>query len=65
MVPQHVVVLDKWPLLSGKVDRAKLPIPDLQLASDKMISPRNSRETILLEIYCEILKTDSLPVETS
>ena len=37
MVPQHVVILDKWPLLStGKVDRAKLPDPDLQLVSDRV-----------------------------
>jgi amino acid adenylation domain-containing protein len=65
MVPSHVVALDKLPLTpNGKVDRPALPPPeDFQSGLERVIvAPRNAAETLLLEIWREILQRDQIGI---
>jgi amino acid adenylation domain-containing protein len=58
MVPQHFVELEKMPLLpNGKIDRRKLPAPDVtQLAStEAFVAPRSPSEQMLAKLWEEIL----------
>jgi amino acid adenylation domain-containing protein len=58
MVPQHFVDLDKMPLLpNGKIDRRKLPAPQLAQANDDQgfVSPRSSTERMLAKLWEEVL----------
>jgi amino acid adenylation domain-containing protein len=65
MVPTQVVALDKLPLtLNGKVDRHALPPPeDFQSSLERVIvAPRNAAETLLLQIWREILQRDQIGI---
>ncbi|WP_144172979.1 non-ribosomal peptide synthetase [Pseudomonas sp. Kh13] len=65
MVPAHFITLDELPLnRNGKVDAARLPIP--QKPSDDSashIAPRNEVEALLAEIWKEVLKLDRVGVQ--
>jgi len=59
MVPSSIVVLDRWPLnVSGKIDRDRLPAPDIQPAGDANRAnthPEDAFEARLATIWGEIL----------
>lgn len=63
MVPAHVVVLDEIPLnRSGKVDRERLPEPDLTTEGE-VEGPVNETERRLVEeIYQPLLQRDAIDV---
>jgi amino acid adenylation domain-containing protein/non-ribosomal peptide synthase protein (TIGR01720 family) len=55
LVPAAIVPLERLPLMvSGKVDRAALPAPDLAAAVTGH-RPRNPREELLCALYAEVL----------
>ncbi len=58
MVPAAFVVLDSIPLtVNGKVDREVLPIPELsQTPSTNYIGPRNELETMLCDLWRQLLQ---------
>ncbi|MFI9722809.1 amino acid adenylation domain-containing protein [Streptomyces sp. NPDC052396] len=59
MVPASVIVLDELPLtLSGKLDRARLPVPDQ--ASRSGVAPRDEAERAIAEIWRRALKTEHI-----
>ncbi|WP_179851864.1 amino acid adenylation domain-containing protein [Streptomyces sp. Ag109_G2-15] len=61
MVPAAVVVLDRLPLTTnGKLDRQALPAPRFTGTADDR--PRNRTETILAEIWAELLEVEQLGV---
>ncbi len=64
MVPAAFVFLEVLPLTSsGKLDRKRLPSPDLsaQLAH-QYVAPRNEVETALAQIWAEVLRVERVGV---
>jgi amino acid adenylation domain-containing protein len=64
MLPSALVELTALPLTpNGKVDRKALPKPDFQpAASSVIVPPRDEIEARLLQVWKEILKTDSIGI---
>jgi len=61
MVPSTYMFLDALPLTpSGKVDRQALPAPDLDRPrlEETFVAPRTSLETIIAEIWQDVLDVD-------
>ncbi|WP_086932861.1 AMP-binding protein [Agarilytica rhodophyticola] len=62
MVPQQFIVLDTMPITAnGKVDRKALPAAPL--IKTTFIAPRNNLEKLLVNIWQEQLRVDSLGVQ--
>jgi aryl carrier-like protein len=60
--------LEQLPLnANGKVDRKKLPLPQTihQTGGSEYIAPRNEIETLLVEMWCEILETSQISIHDS
>jgi len=58
MVPSYFVILEKMPLNpNGKVDRKALPEPDVTASKD-YVPPRNERETLLVNLWSDVLGLD-------
>ena len=65
MVPSVFVLLQALPLTSnGKVDRRALPSPDIAAAGTNQpcVAPRNPTETTLVEIWCQLLRRQSVSI---
>ncbi|MCG8317027.1 MAG: amino acid adenylation domain-containing protein, partial [Pseudomonadales bacterium] len=64
MVPSAFVILDEFPLnQNGKVDKRKLPEPSAEASvSNEFVAPRNQKETLLAEIWQQVLKADTVGV---
>ena len=65
MVPNAFVPLDTFPISpNGKVDRQALPVPSQDVASreSSYVAPRTECETILVEIWEEILSVQQIGV---
>jgi thioesterase domain-containing protein len=62
MRPRHIMVLDAIPLLpSGKIDRRSLPSPGPEEdAEPTRLQPLDDLETRLAQIWCEILRVESV-----
>lgn len=65
MVPAHIVPLEKFPLnANGKIDRQKLPAPEVKTSSpNERKAPRNPVEQRLLEIWMEVLGGKDLGID--
>jgi amino acid adenylation domain-containing protein/non-ribosomal peptide synthase protein (TIGR01720 family) len=62
MVPSHFVALASLPLTpNGKLDRRALPAP--QRAQREGVLPRTGNEAVLAEIWCHVLKRESVSVD--
>jgi amino acid adenylation domain-containing protein len=63
LVPATVVALDALPLTpNGKVDRAALPIPRYARTAPRR-APGSARETVLCELFAEVLGVPEVGVE--
>lgn len=67
MVPTHFIVLDDLPKLpNGKVDRNRLPKPDLEELSDAKYVPPTSRDEIrIARIWQDLLSINRVGIEDS
>ncbi|MCG9597534.1 amino acid adenylation domain-containing protein [Vibrio sp. Isolate25] len=66
MVPAHLVVLDYLPLTpAGKVDRKALPEPEFKSELSQGLPPEGEKETLLAEIWQELLGINSVSREDS
>ena len=66
MVPAHLMLLDVFPLnASGKIDRKALPEPTAAEAAGSVVAPRTLIETILVDTYAMLLKTDRVGIDDS
>ncbi len=65
MVPSAFVVLDEMPLtVNGKLDRKRLPAPDIgEQLGKQYIAPRTETETLLAEIWREVLGVEKVGTE--
>ena len=64
MLPGAIVILESLPLTpNGKVDRRALPAPVNPSDSDTFVSPRNTVELQLAQIWSKILKVDLVGVK--
>ncbi|MSR62063.1 MAG: amino acid adenylation domain-containing protein [Planctomycetes bacterium] len=56
MRPAAIVLLDELPITpGGKIDRARLPAPELELAPLQHEAPRGATEELLASLWCELL----------
>jgi amino acid adenylation domain-containing protein len=66
MVPWLFVILPSLPVTAhGKVDRAALPVPEVQRPAirTKYVGPRNSTEQLLAELWAAVLGLDRVGIE--
>ncbi|MQG96183.1 non-ribosomal peptide synthetase [Pseudomonas sp. MN1F] len=64
MVPAHLVLLDRLPLMgNGKLDRRALPAPDLEQARQHYQAPANELEAQLAQVWREVLNTSRVGVQ--
>jgi hypothetical protein len=64
------MVLEKLPLnVNGKIDRKRLPSPDLSLLTlsllDKSDSPCNQLEERVHDVWCQVLRRDGQQISTT
>jgi amino acid adenylation domain-containing protein len=65
MIPYAYVVMESLPLtVNGKVDRDKLPAPDLGASSKtrEYVAPSTPQETILVDILKEVLRLERVGI---
>ena len=64
MVPGAFMVVDRFALTpTGKIDHAVLPAPEyLRLGAGEFVGPRDATESLLCEIWGELLKTKEIGV---
>ncbi|MGB0598429.1 MAG: amino acid adenylation domain-containing protein [Rubripirellula sp.] len=63
MVPSAFVVLDALPQTpNGKLDRRRLPVPELYASSDLFVAPRNQIESDLARIWQEIFQIERVGI---
>ncbi|NTS77173.1 non-ribosomal peptide synthase/polyketide synthase [Catenovulum sp. SM1970] len=63
MVPASFTLIDAIPLtLNGKLDRAKLPEP-VFTNSDDYVAPRNELETLLCQVWQEVLGIEKVGIQ--
>ena len=64
MVPSTFITLDTLPLTAnGKIDRLGLPVPSIEKRSHlQYISPRNSTEEIIADIFGSVLNTQKVSI---
>jgi len=56
MVPPVFVQLKELPLLpNGKIDRKKLPAPEVEIEEEEIMAPRNARESALCDIFSTVM----------
>lgn len=65
MIPGAFVVLAEMPLsANGKLDRKRLPVPNLgEQLSKQYVAPRNETEQILAEIWQDVLGIEQVGIE--
>lgn len=66
MMPSYLDELERLPLLpSGKVDRSRLPTPQQPLVTNtrSRVRPSTPMEELLAELWCRLLKVESVSVE--
>lgn len=63
MVPGIVVELEEFPLHpNGKIDRKRLPKPDLDAVRKDYVGPRDPTEEALCELWKDVLKLDRVGI---
>ncbi|QVM93074.1 non-ribosomal peptide synthetase [Pseudomonas entomophila] len=64
MVPAHLVLLERLPLMgNGKLDRRALPAPDLEQPRQHYQAPANELETQLTQVWREVLNVSRIGVQ--
>ncbi|MCP5054888.1 MAG: amino acid adenylation domain-containing protein, partial [bacterium] len=65
MVPVYIMPLDEIPLTgSGKVDKGRLPQPELQFIETEYSAPVDSLEETLVSVWADVLKVEKNKIGT-
>lgn len=63
MIPSAFVVLETFPLTpNGKIDNRALPVPNFSSAANNYVAPRTPTEEILVNIWSQVLKIETIGV---
>lgn len=63
MQPSHILLLDKLPLTNnGKIDRSKLPHPDIRAGLGQFEPASNDNEQLICDAFAKTLKIDKIGV---
>ncbi|MBZ5521498.1 MAG: amino acid adenylation domain-containing protein [Acidobacteriia bacterium] len=63
LVPNQFVALEKLPLTAnGKVDRERLPEPELPISEAEYVAPRTPAEEVLAKVWADALKIDRVGI---
>lgn len=66
MVPQYFVKLDKIPYTpNGKIDRKRLPMPNIEVKNKEMILPRNDTDKALIDLLKDMINVENISIEDS
>lgn len=66
MVPQYFVELDEIPYTpNGKIDRKKLPMPNIETKNKEIILPRNDTDKILIDLLKDMINVQNIGIEDS
>ena len=66
MVPVVLIELTEFPVnANGKIDRNRLPKPELDLSRGKYVGPRNTVEQSLCAMWAEVLKLERVGIHDS
>lgn len=66
MIPQYFVKMDKLPYTpNGKIDRKKLPEPQIKISKKEIIKPRNDTDSKLVQILKDLLNINSISIDDS
>ena len=64
MIPSSFIYMESLPLtINGKLDRAALPKPDFAQNQHQYIAPRDERESMLCQIWQEVLNVPCVGIE--
>lgn len=62
MIPSYIVCLEKMPLtVNGKIDKLKLPMPELETGSE-IVAPQNETQEKLLDAFKEVLDLEDISI---
>ena len=63
MIPHYAIQLEELPLtINAKIDRKKLPIPELQSDNKKIVLPKNEIETEIYTILSSLLNHSNISI---
>ena len=66
MMPHYLIRLEQFPYnLNGKIDRKKLPEPEIQIKNKEIVLPRNKIDEKLINILKEILHIKDISIDDS
>ncbi|MEO1625704.1 MAG: amino acid adenylation domain-containing protein, partial [Bacteroidota bacterium] len=66
MIPNHVLLLDAFPLnASGKIDSKRLPLPEKILAKAAMVFPSTAVEYEMANIWKKLLNLEEVDIHSS
>ena len=66
MVPQYFIQLEKLPYTpNGKIDRKKLPMPNIETRCKEIVVPRNDIDKSLINLLKELLHIESISIDDS
>ena len=66
MIPSSLIQMQEFPLnVNGKIDKNKLPKPNMEEEKRNIVRPRNEKEEILLGIYEEVLQKTEIGTDNN
>lgn len=66
MVPQYFVELDEIPYTpNGKIDRKKLPMPNIKVKNKEIVLPRNDTDKVLIDLLKDMINVQNISIEDS
>ncbi len=66
MMPSYYVALDNFPCTAnGKIDRKKLPLPEIIMENKEIVLPRNEIDSKLIDIFKNVLGINAISIDDS
>lgn len=66
MMPHYLIRLEHFPYnLNGKIDRKKLPMPNIEVKDKEIVLPRNDTDKILINLLKDMIGIENISIEDS